>query len=120
MQIELPYPAKILWPNGRGHHMAKHREAKKHRDWAAKATWSELSRLPGALHTLPDRVRIAATIYPKTRNAIDKDNAASSLKSYADGIAAALGVNDSRFDYAPIQFGEPVKNGKVIITIGEG
>ncbi len=114
--IELPYPAKILWPNGRGHFMKKHREFAKHKEWAYHAG------LAADVHRAnwPLRVSWSATFYPKTRNVVDRDNAAASLKSYQDGLAAAMAIDDNRFDNPTIHFAEPVRNGKVVIVIGEG
>ena len=37
MIIELPFPAPILWPNGRGHYMRKHKATKTHKGWARVA-----------------------------------------------------------------------------------
>lgn len=112
--IELPFPAKILWPNGRGHHMVKHRETKKHKEWARRAT---LAAYPG--YRPESTVTLIATFYPKTANTIDKDNASAALKAYQDGIASALRVDDSTFNEPRIHFGEPVKGGKVVVRIGE-
>ncbi len=110
--IELPFPAKILWPNGRGHHMAKHREFQKHKGWAFAATLAANVAAPIG------KVEWSATFYPKTSHAIDDDNARASLKSYQDGIAKALGVDDKTFAAPRIHFAEPVKNGRVVIVIG--
>lgn len=110
--IELPFPAKILWPNGRGHHMAKHREFQKHKAWAWAAMCADRTYAYAG-----GRVRWSVTIYPKTRNAIDDDNARASLKAYQDGIAAALSIDDKLFDAPRIQWGEPVKDGKVVIEL---
>lgn len=121
MLIELPYPAKILWPNGRGHHMAKHREFKKHKLWAYGAMKAEIFQIPGPeRQPPPERIRWSATFYPKTKHAPDKDNAAASLKAYQDGIAAAMQIDDSRFDNPTIHFAEPVRNGRVVVVLGEG
>jgi crossover junction endodeoxyribonuclease RusA len=118
IQVELPYPAKILWPNGRGHHMAKHREFQKHKKWAHLALRAELGPDFKPLeHAL---IVWSATFYPKTRHKVDDDNARASLKAYQDGLAAALGVNDILFAAPRIHFAEPVKNGRVVISIGEG
>jgi crossover junction endodeoxyribonuclease RusA len=120
--IELPWPAKILWPNGRGHHMKKHREFQKHKEWARIGTLASLpisereAKAVMAQH-IGRNLRLVATFHPKTRNAIDKDNASSALKAYQDGIALALGVNDNLFDEPAILFGEPVKGGRVVVSI---
>lgn len=111
--IELPFPDKILWPNGRGHHMAKHRAFQKHKRWAWAALCADRSYAYAG-----GPVRWSVTFYPKTRHAIDDDNARASLKAYQDGFAKALGVDDSLFAAPTIQFGEPVKGGKVVVVLG--
>jgi crossover junction endodeoxyribonuclease RusA len=113
--IELPFPDKILWPNGRGHRMAKHRAFQKHKTWAYHAM---LAHGCSAGLVFASRIEWAVTFYPKTRHAIDDDNARASLKAYQDGLAAALGVNDAIFAAPRIQFAEPVKGGKVVVTLG--
>jgi len=112
--IELPYPAKILWPNGRGHHMAKHRENKKHIAWAYAAMKDQL---PPSFKHDGTPLRIRATFHPKTANLPDRDNCSASLKAYQDGIAKALGVDDASFIEPLIYIAEPVKGGKVMIEV---
>lgn len=109
--IQLPFPHKVLWPNGRGHWSVKAREVKKHRQWAYAAT--RAANLP----TPEGRVDLVVTIHPKTRHPIDRDNAIASLKSYLDGIAQALGVDDQTFNTPFLTFGEPVKGGRVLIVV---
>ena len=109
--IELPFPAKALWPNGRAHWAVKARETKKHRAWAYGATLQK--RLPPP----PGRVNVRLTMHPKTAHAIDADNAVASCKAYLDGIAQALGVNDSVFNAPSVFYGLPIKGGKVIIEL---
>lgn len=93
--------------------MALARAKRQHREWAFYATIAEFG--PAALEGKIDRIQWLVTFYPKTRHAIDDDNARASLKAYQDGIAQALGVNDKLFDAPRIQFGEPVKHGKIIV-----
>lgn len=109
--IELPFPNKALWPNGRAHWAVKARETKKHRAWAYSATLAAKVEKPTG------RINIALTVYPKTAHAIDADNAVSSCKAYFDGIAQALGVDDSTFNAPTVFYGLPIKDGKVIIEI---
>lgn len=112
--IELPFPTKILWPNGRTRSfMAKHRMLKKHREWARLATLADKTR-PAIGE---GRVQLTITVYPKTRNRIDADAPISACKAYIDGIADALGIDDSRFNLPRLQFGEPVKGGKIVIAV---
>jgi len=84
---------------------------------ARKAAWA--AALAAGVKSLPvgGRYGLAVTVYPKTRNAIDADNAVSSLKATIDGIADALGVDDRTFDTPTISFGEPVKGGMLSLTL---
>lgn len=113
--IELPFPDKILWPNGRGHHMAKHRAFQKHKQWAYIESRAVFGHKGGTPVTTP--VDWSVTFYPKTRNAVDDDNARASLKAYQDGLAMALGVDDKLFNAPSVSFGEPIKGGLVRIEI---
>jgi crossover junction endodeoxyribonuclease RusA len=109
--IELPYPHKALWPNGRSHFMAKAREAKKHRAWAKLATLAANDR-PATVSGL------IVTVYPKPTGPLpDKDNACAAVKAYQDGIAEAYGLDDRTFGQPRIQFGERCPEGKFVITI---
>lgn len=94
--------------------MAKHREFQKHKQWAYLAM---REKLPPCFKHNGERIQWSATFYPKTANAIDDDNARASLKSYQDGFALALGIDDKLFDAPRIQFGEPVKGGRVCVTL---
>lgn len=112
--FELPYPHKSLWPNGRSHWATKARETKKHRTWAYVSTIGV--GLGGAGKTA-SRVDWSVTFCPKTRHAVDNDNARASLKAYADGIADALGIDDKLFNAPSVTFGEPIKGGLVRIEV---
>jgi len=109
----LPFPAKILWPNGRGHWAEKARAVKS----ARQSAWA--AALAAGVKSLPlgYPFAIAVTVHPKTRNAIDRDNCVAALKSYLDGIADALGVDDRTFDTPTISFGEPIKGGLLSLTL---
>lgn len=109
--IELPYPAKALWPNGRAHWRTKAAQTKKHRAWAHAATLADNTR-PAA------PTGILATVYPKARGPLpDRDNTVSALKAYQDGIAQACKVDDRTFAAPRIQFGERTANGAVVIEL---
>ena len=112
--IVLPFPHKALWPNGRAHYMAKAREVKKHREWAFTAALKHIRR-----HGIPaDRpVVLRYIITPKTRHAIDIDNIVAAMKSYQDGIAQALGIDDSQFAAPEIGFAAPAKPGQVEVML---
>lgn len=114
--IVLPFPEKILWPNGRGHHMAKHRAFKKHKQWAHDATLADLGR---DYRLTSDRVRLHYTVTPKanTSRAIDSDNAVAAMKAYQDGIALALAIDDSAFAVPEITFKKPLGPGLVEVQV---
>ena len=111
--IALPYPHKALWPNGRAHWGEKSREAKKHKQWAyigARAAAISVADGPMPIHI---------TVCPKSRGvAPDRDNCVAAAKSYLDGIADALGINDRHFA-APTVTISPERTGQFIITVGE-
>jgi crossover junction endodeoxyribonuclease RusA len=115
--IELPFPDKILWPNGRGHRMAKHRAFQKHKTWAYHAALA--AQVPCLQEAIGNDWRFSwcVTFYPKTRHPVDDDNARASLKAYQDGIAKAIGIDDKLFAAPRIQWGEPVKGGKIVVSL---
>jgi crossover junction endodeoxyribonuclease RusA len=113
--LDLPFPAKVLWPNGRGHHMAVHRAFKKHKAWAHAAM---LEVVPRCFRWNGEPARLHYTVTPKTAHAIDKDNTIAAMKAYQDGIALALKVDDSTFATPTVSFTSPAKSGRVEVTIG--
>jgi crossover junction endodeoxyribonuclease RusA len=110
--IELGWPAKALSPNFRSRsHWPKTNALKKAKEegfFAAKAFGGKLDGRP---------VKVVLTAYPPTKHARDADNLLASCKGQLDGIAKALGVDDSIFD-PRVQWGEPVKGGKIVVAIG--
>lgn len=112
--IVLPFPDKILWPNGRGHYMAKSRAVKKHKEWAYNAT---KAALPPCFKHNGTPITLQYTITPKTSHAIDRDNAVAAMKAYQDGIALALGVDDSAFGTPRVEFADPEKPGRVEVRL---
>lgn len=113
--ITLPFPAKVLWPNGRTrNHNFKAAEFKKHKQWAYNAT---LAALPRCFKHNGDPITLRVTITPKTAHAIDADNAVASLKAYFDGIALALKVNDSLFTVPQVTFATPRKPGGIEVEL---
>lgn len=112
--IVLPFPDKILWPNGRGHHMAKARAFKKHKEWARVAT---LAAVPWSFKHDGSLISLKYVLTPKTAHAIDRDNAVAAMKAYQDGIALALRIDDSAFAVPGIVFAEPRKPGGVEVFL---
>ena len=61
---------------------------------------------------------IELAFYPPDRRRRDKDNLVACMKAAIDGLADALGVDDSRFTYVyayPEEIG-----GRVVVTVSGG
>lgn len=100
MIVDLPYPHKALWPNGRAHWAAKAREVKKHRHWAYVA-----ARAAKPIYTGDTPIAVSLTVHGKPRGVMpDKDNCIAAMKAYQDGIADALGIDDARFLAPTVSF----------------
>lgn len=123
IRVDLPYPHKALWPNGRAHRSEVARQVAKHRGWACVGTMTEpgwrafASTLDGAaIGTVPVHLivsRKAAGVYP------DRDNTVAAAKSYLDGIAQRLGINDKLFAAPTVEHFAPI-TGRFVIQIGSG
>ena len=91
--IALPWPDKALSPNSRTHWAAKAITVKAHRSdgyWNAYiAGWGRWPKDVAPTVTI--------TFQPPDNRRRDTDNMLASCKAYLDGIADALGVDDSRW-----------------------
>jgi crossover junction endodeoxyribonuclease RusA len=117
LQLTLPWPPKDLSPNARLHwsRLAKAKKSYRHdcavfgnqmmRGQYLPLGWSEKTRL-----------RISLTFRPPSRQRRDLDNLVASMKAGLDGLADAIGVDDSRWQLV-IEMGEPVKGGCVCVTV---
>lgn len=112
MVIELPFPSSKLAGHSKGSHWGTSRIVATHRAWAFHATRA------AKLGTFPGKGDIAIEIdfYPPD-NRGDRVNFPNRLKPYFDGVAEALGVNDSRF-LPSYRFHAPGKPGRVVLTVG--
>ena len=112
--VILPWPPRELSPNWRGHWAAKARKSKAYR----KACWGLAKE---AKLKAPDsqEIPILVQFAPPDNRARDWDNMLASVKAGLDGVADALGINDSRFRIT-IQTLGATKGGAVVLTIGEG
>ena len=110
-RVELPWPHRWLHPNARTH-------------WAQKATAAKNARRTacytaleaGARGMAADALDIAITFYPPDKRRRDVDGMLSSVKSYLDGIADVVGVDDSNWRIS-MQKAEPRKGGVVVVEI---
>lgn len=119
IRVELPYPAKALWPNGRAHHQVKAREVKKHRAWSDLATLVAVQARPDWMPDfMPFRIKI--TVHAKPKGPLpDRDNCVAAAKAYLDGIAQRLNINDRLFAAPTVEF-SATRSGRFVIEIGGG
>jgi crossover junction endodeoxyribonuclease RusA len=89
MTITLPLPSAKLSPNARISRFAKAKLVKLHRERAKIIT---RSLLPA--ESRPHFTRYTLTFYFSTNRQRDDDNWSAACKSYRDGIADALGIDD--------------------------
>lgn len=108
--IELPFPPSSLSGHNTGHWRAKSGIVAKHRDWAKKATQAAKVSAPAE-----GDIRVSVTFIPPDRRG-DRVNFPNRMKPYFDGIADALGVNDSRF-VPSYHFADPMKGGLIRIEV---
>lgn len=109
LSIDLPWPSKLLSPNARPHWAAKARAAKKARQ--------EASLLAGSIGRLTaKRLKVVMVFSPPDRRRRDADNLIGSTKAARDGIADAIGVDDSHWDIS-IRRTDPVRGGNVRVEI---
>ena len=119
-RIELPWPAKELSPNARGHWAKQARFKKGARELAhwtvLENGWSKFSnwttQIPYPSRNLP----ITLTFCPPDKRRRDLDNAIASFKASQDGIADALGIDDSKWAVS-YRWGDPVKGGRVLVEL---
>lgn len=108
----LPWPDKVLSSNARVHWAVKARATKAAREYA----WAVTLNATGAIKKSWPGARLALTFNPPDKRRRDEQNCIISAKALIDGIADALGIDDSKFriSYA---MGEPVKGGAVRVEI---
>lgn len=120
LRIELPWPDKILWPNGRTRNVQwKASCIRKHRGWGYHAALDAM-RTQG--NSFPwagdDRIPIKLIVHAKPRGPMpDMDGCVSAAKSGLDGIADGLCINDRRFASPVVEFASP-RDGRFVVEIG--
>jgi crossover junction endodeoxyribonuclease RusA len=116
--IELPWPPKALSPNARVHWAEKARKTKMARTLAWGLTAQLLGTKIRYWEPRDGEIVLKVTLEPPMRGGArpDEDNVMASLKAYRDGIASALGVNDSRFRNERPEWLPKSGAGRVIIS----
>ena len=109
--VRISWPAKPLWQN-RPYHWAKRAKAvKAYREEA----WAMAREQ--AVRTDPSAT-LEFTFHPPDNRRRDVQNMPATMKSGIDGIADAMGCDDSKFCCVwPTEFAQTVKGGCVLIHI---
>lgn len=92
LEVTLPWPPKELSPNARVHWAVLARTKKAYRQACA---WHAVEQ--GARRIEAERLSVHLVFVPPNRRARDWDNMLASVKAGLDGLADALGVDDSRW-----------------------
>lgn len=116
--LTLPWPSAKLNPNrSKGMHWASTSALRKSARFEAcalaRAAAGALSGTLGA-----GAIPLSITFIQPDRRARDRDNLLAALKPAIDGIADALGVNDTQFDPVMLRREYGAKPGAVRIEIG--
>lgn len=111
IRVDLPWPHRDLSPNARVHWARKARAARIASEtafWTAKET--------GIKPLCADKLNVTITFTPPDARRRDTDNMLASSKSLFDGIASAIGVDDSKWNLA-LRREAPARPGSVRIEI---
>ena len=114
--INLPWPSADLSPNGRVHYMALARAKKAAKNYAWGMTKAAMGPLGIIYRSWVGPVHVSLTFHPAINRARDLDNLIASHKAALDGIASALGVDDSKFSLSA-SIGENRDPAEVVITL---
>jgi crossover junction endodeoxyribonuclease RusA len=113
LRVELPWPPKVLSPNARIHWA---RKAKATGAVRFEAKWSVLAARGTVVKPKWPAAALTIEFRPPDKRRRDMDNLIASMKAATDGIADALGIDDSKFQ-TTYRMGEPVKGGAVLVTV---
>jgi crossover junction endodeoxyribonuclease RusA len=114
--ITLGWPSADLSPNARVH-WARLARAKKVARSEAFFQVLEMRRFRGYLPKVELSVTAQVTFYPPNLVRRDVDNFIARIKPHLDGIADAIGVDDSKWTWAAPVMAAPEKPARVVVTL---
>lgn len=109
-KIVLPWPPRALSPNSRLHWAAL---AKAKKSYRRDCHLSALEH--GVVRMAAESLTLRITAYPPDARRRDIDNVLASLKSGLDGLADAIGIDDSKWTLVLAPLGEVRKHGAVVV-----
>lgn len=110
MIIELPWPPRQLSPNNKSAWQSKIKVKNGYKQDAFEQAFMLGYKIEG-------NIPISIMFHPPNRLKRDLDNMLASIKYGLDGVASALRINDYQFRPMTLDVGEPIKGGKIIITL---
>lgn len=120
MRVELPFPPAELNPNRKnGRHWGTMHAAKSSYQqscWALTLYQANNWQVGGYIAPAGD-IPLRITFVQPDKRCRDRDNLLASIKSGLDGVAAALKVDDSRFEPVTLCRAYGSKPGAVIVEI---
>ncbi len=111
MRLELPWFNPCLAPNRPKHFREKAAARKKQRALAYIIARGFQNKPRG------ETLAMSIMFHPPTKHRRDLDNCLAAIKGAIDGIADAIGIDDTNFRPITIDFGGVVRGGKIIIEI---
>ena len=116
LEVLLPWPDRALHPNARVHWAQRARATKAARFCAWALTGEAVQK--AGLRTVPEgKLHLMLDFYPPDRRRRDDDGLLAAFKAARDGIADALGIDDSRFVSHPCLMDEVVAGGQVRVCV---
>ena len=113
VSIKLAWPPSILSPNAkRRSHWRKYAPATK--AYRQACAWEAIAQ--GVRKVTASALHLSITFCPPDARRRDLDGMLGSIKAGLDGLADAMGVDDSAWSLS-IRKGDPVKGGAVLVTI---
>ena len=117
LTLTLPWPDADLSQNARVHWAPRARAVKKARDYGWGMTLAAMGPLGIKRATWGFPITAEYTFHPEIDRKRDDDGLIGRMKSYRDGMARALGVDDNSFRTMPIVYGEKRKPACVVVTL---
>jgi len=114
LRIQTGWPSSNLSPNGRPNRWQKAKSLRQAKNEGFIAT---LSAKPVGFQFGPGPLKVTIHAQPPIKRERDDDNIVASAKPFRDGIAAALGIDDKRFENQPVQWQEPKRPGRLIFEV---
>lgn len=114
--LRMPWPDSSLWPNRfSGKHWSTRHKAKVA---AREAGFYAVKQAKGASLDLSGTIPVSIVFCAPSARRFDLDGALSALKPTLDGIAAGLGIDDSKFRPILIDGRGTGKPGCILIALG--